>query len=194
MTTQIPVPPDRIETQRLVLRCWTVSDAPRFKRSLDASLPEMQAWIDWTRREPSEITVIEERLAGYERDFHDGGNALYAILDRDEADVLGGIGLYRRVGPGALEVGYWIRSDQAGRGLATEATRILSAIGLRLAGVERLEIHCDPRNGASVAIPRKLGYDHRETHQGPVREDGAPARETMVWVLDAPGPGEGGLA
>jgi RimJ/RimL family protein N-acetyltransferase len=194
MTTGIAPPPDRLETERLVLRCWTASDAPRFKRALDASLLEMRPWIDWTRREPSEIGVIEERLAGYERDFHERGNALYAILDTDEVEVLGGIGLYRRVGPGALEVGYWIRSDQAGRGLATEATRIITEVGLALAGVERLEIHCDPRNGASVAIPRKLGYHLHETRTGKNREDGEPPRETMVWMLEAQGSGEGGAA
>ena len=31
----------------------------------------------------------------------------------------------RRVGPVAIEIGYWIRSDHAGRGYATEAAAIL---------------------------------------------------------------------
>jgi len=187
-----PIPATPIRTARLLLRCWEPADAPRFKRSLDASLPELRRWIPWAREEPSELHVLEERLAGYERDFHAGANALYAILDADGRDVLGGVGLYRRVGPGALEIGYWIRSDLAGRGLATEAAAALTQAGLALEGIERLEIRCDPANAASAAVPRKLGYNHARTVETPLDEGGR--RLTMIWELsptNVTGPADG---
>ncbi len=177
----IGIPATPIRTARLLLRSWEPGDAPRFKRSLDASLPELRRWIPWARDEPSELSVLEARLAGYESDFVSGGNALYAILDPDGAEILGGVGLYRRVGPGALEIGYWIRSDLAGRGLATEATEALTHVGLAVDGIERIEIRCDPENAASAAVPRKLGYRHVRTIETPLEEGGT--RLTMVWEL-----------
>ena len=42
----------------------------------------------------------------YRDDFFAGRNALYALLDHDDREVMGGAGLYRtRVGPGAIEIG-----------------------------------------------------------------------------------------
>jgi RimJ/RimL family protein N-acetyltransferase len=65
------------------------------------------------------------------------------------------------VGPGAIEIGYWIRDAAAGRGFATEASRALTAVGFGLEGIERIEIHCATDNAASRRVPEKLGYQPR---------------------------------
>lgn len=147
------------------------------------SLAELQPWIPWANDEPSELPILEKRLRGYHEDFFSGRNALYAIMDHEEKEILGQIGLYRRIGPGALEVGYWIRSDVAGRGYATEATAALTPVGFAVAGIERLEIRCDPRNVPSAAVPKKCGYRLREILKGnDTGVDGAP-RDTMIWEM-----------
>ena len=179
------VPPERIESERLVIRCWHPDDASLFKAALDESLPELQRWIPWAMKEPSKLDVLEDRLSGYRDDFFAGRNALFALMDPDETEVLGGAGLYRRVGPGALEIGYWVRSDQAGQGLATEVARVMTDVGFMLAGIERLEIHCDPHNGPSAAVPRKLGYEHSETLVDHVVGPSGESRDTMIWRLTA---------
>ncbi|HUG01881.1 MAG TPA: GNAT family N-acetyltransferase [Longimicrobiales bacterium] len=167
------------------MRCWEPADAPLCRHAIDSSLPELRPWIPWAKHEPSSLPELKARLAAYRRDFLEGRNALYAVLDRGETEVLGGAGLYRRVGPGALEVGYWIRSDQAGRGLATEAAGALTGAALATDGIDRIEIHCDPRNVASAAIPRKLGYRYRETSIGNARTPDGEPRDTMIWELTA---------
>jgi RimJ/RimL family protein N-acetyltransferase len=49
--------------------------------------------------------------------------------------------------------------------------------------VQRVEIHCDPRNVASAAVPRKLGFTHEATlRQRAVTSDGK-LRDTMIWTL-----------
>ncbi len=107
------------------------------------------------------------------------------MFDAAEAELLGGVGLYRRVGPGALEIGYWVRSDRTGRGIATEAARALTGAAFATAGVDRVEVHCDPRNAASAAVPGKLGYRHRETREGDARTPDGEPRATMIWELSA---------
>lgn len=177
------VPPERVESERLLIRCWHPHDAPVFKVALDSSLPELQRWIPWATNEPSPIDVLEDRLSGYRDDFFAGRSALFALMDPDETEVLGGVGLYRRVGPGALEIGYWVRSDQAGQGLATEAASAMTDVGFMLSGIERIEIHCDPLNAPSVAVPEKLGYELAETLVDHMVSPSGASRDTMIWLL-----------
>lgn len=179
------IPPRRIRSDRLLLRCWEPGDAPLLERALEISWPELQRWIPWVFREPEDAAALADRLRGYESDFVEGRNALYAIMDLVESEVWGGAGLYRRVGPGALEIGYWVRTDRAGRGIATEAAALLTRAGLGLPRIDRIEIRCDPDHTASAAVPRKLGYRLREV-LGP--ESGGPSsaqRDTMVFELSA---------
>ena len=48
----------------------------------------------------------------------------------------------------------------------------------------RVEIHCDPSNASSAAVPRKLGFTHEATLRNHVlfRET---MRDTMIWSLFA---------
>ena len=70
-----------------------------------------------------------------------------------EDRVLGCAGRHRRVDPGALDIGYWLRTSETGRGTMTEAVRALANEALSLAGVDRVEIHCDAANDRARPSP-----------------------------------------
>ena len=55
-------PPYRIETERLVIRCWNPADAPLLKEAIDSSLEELQAWMPWAA--DYSRASAEEYLAG----------------------------------------------------------------------------------------------------------------------------------
>ena len=63
--------------------------------------------------------------------------------------VAGSFGLHRRVGRGAIEVGYWVHADYVRRGYATAGAYGLTAVALQLADVERVLIRTDEKNVAS---------------------------------------------
>jgi len=174
-------PPQRVDTERLVLRCWQPSDAPRLKAAIDASLPELLPWIPWAVHEPSPLAAVEQRLITFRDTFAIGPNWAFGLFDREEAEVLGGIGLHARVGPTALEIGYWVRTDVAGRGYATEAAGALTPVALAM-GAGHLEIHCDPLNLASAGVAAKLGYRHAATRPRDFPAPGGERRDTMIWV------------
>jgi RimJ/RimL family protein N-acetyltransferase len=158
---------------------------------VDASLAHLQAWMPWAMAEPTPLAGIEARLAGFAEDFDAGRQWLYGLFTPDQARVLGGIGLEPLTSspagaPDAVELGYWLRADATGRGLATEAARAAVDLAASLPGIGRIEIHCDPRNVASAAVPRRLGFRHTRTvSAGRLTPEGAP-RDTMVWER-APG-------
>jgi RimJ/RimL family protein N-acetyltransferase len=176
-------PPRRIETDRLVLRALEPDLAPLVKAAIDASLPELKAWLPWAAGEP---TPIEEKVAyaeGAAAAFDAGEDFTYAILDPTETEALGSSGLHARCGEGCLEIGYWIRTDRTGEGLATEAAGALTRVALGLAGVERVVIECDPDNVPSRRIPERLGYTLIEHRVGDIVGPEGEPRDTLRFEL-----------
>ena len=155
--------PLRIDTERLTLRCWTEADAEQLREAIDGSLDHLRAWLPWAHAEPKSVEETRKLLRGFEEKFRAGEDFTFGIFSRDDASVIGGCGLHRRVGEGALEIGYWVRADQTRRGFATEAARALTRAGLEAFGIDRIRIHCDPRNVASRRVPERLGYTVVET-------------------------------
>jgi RimJ/RimL family protein N-acetyltransferase len=64
-------------------------------------------------------------------------------------------------------------------------TAALTNAGFSIPGRSRIEIHCDPRNEPSAAIPRKLGYSLTEIRRDVETSSDDPERSTMVWTLSA---------
>ena len=96
--------------------------------------------------------------------------------------LAGGIGLMARIGPGGLEIGYWVRQAYTRRGLATAAAAALVEQAFRLPGVDRVEIVHDELNVASGGVPRKLGFTEVErAPDGPARA--GRHRLGVVWRL-----------
>ena len=114
--------------------------------------------MPWAHDEPRPLDERIELLRVFRGRFDLGEDFVYGIFTRDESEVVGGSGLHTRVGEGALEIGYWIRASRVGLGLARETAAALTAVAFRVCGVDRVEIRVDPANGASLRVPRALGF------------------------------------
>ncbi|MFN0009430.1 MAG: GNAT family N-acetyltransferase [Planctomycetota bacterium] len=176
-------PAYRIETERLVLRCFDPKDAPALKAAVDASIDHIRPWIPWARDEPQTLDQKVETLRNARGQFDLGRDRLYGVFDRSESRLLGGVSLHDRAGEGARELGYWIAKEHARQGFTTEATSALVRTAFEIDLLERVEIHCEPENGPSVAVARKLGFRHDGTLRARFpRRDGPPA-SCMIWSL-----------
>ena len=82
-------------------------------------------------------------------------------------------------------IGYWIHAAHINQGLATEAAAALTRVAFEVNDVERVEIHCDPANVRSAAVPRKLGYAHEATLRRRAQAGDGTHRDTMIWTLFA---------
>jgi len=111
--------------------------------------------------------------------------AIYGVFDPDESRALGGSGLHPRGGEGSLEIGYWIRSDSIGHGLATEVAAVLTRVGFEHFGLARVDLSVDPENERSRRIPRKLGFVEEGTlrRRLPPKTDDGPRRDQLMFSM-----------
>jgi len=175
-------PAYRIETKRLVIRCYNPSDAPLLAESVTESLEHLRPWMPWVYNEPEPIEEKFQRLKLFRGNFDLGQNFTYGIFNPEGTKLVGGTGLHTHLGESELEIGYWIHKDYINQGLITESTAALIKVAFELMHVHRLEIHCDPGNVASAAIPHKLGFTHEGTLRAKTRFlDGW--SDSMIWGL-----------
>jgi RimJ/RimL family protein N-acetyltransferase len=184
MAWEGPSAPYRIETERLVVRCYEPSDAPLLKEAIDSSLEHLRQWMPWAHSEPQTLEEKIELVKLFRSNFDTGENFTYGIFAADESELLGGTGLHPRIGPGGLEIGYWVRASATRRGIVTESAAALTRVGFEICGADRIEIRIEPRNDASLGIPRKLGFVEEATlrRRLPGRE-GAPLRDVTIFTM-----------
>ena len=184
MAWEGPPAPYRIETERLVIRCYEPRDAPLLKESVDSSLEHLRDWMPWAEEEPQTLEQKVELSRQFRSAFDAGENFTYGILDRDETELLGGTGLHGRIGPGGLEIGYWVRASATRQGIVTESTAALTRVGFEICEADRIEIRIEPRNEASLGVPRKLGYTEEATlrRRLPGRV-GGPLRDVTIFTM-----------
>jgi RimJ/RimL family protein N-acetyltransferase len=177
-------PPYRVVTDRVVARCWEPRDAPLLKEAVDSSLGELRPWMPWALSEPQTVEEKVQLLRRFRGQFDLGEGFVYGLFSPDESEVVGGSGLHARVGVGAFEIGYWIRSSMAGQGIATEVSAALTRVGFELCGADRIEIHVEPANEPSLRIPRKLGYVEEATLRRRLyAAPGGEPRDAVVFSL-----------
>ena len=112
---------------------------------------------------------------------------MLGIFERDESRVLGGSGLHTRHGPEALEIGYWLRADSEGKGLASEAAAALTRVAFERCGVDRVEVRIDPANERSQRVPERLGFTHEATlrRRLPGKLGGGDLRDAVIFSMFA---------
>lgn len=179
-------PPERIDVAEVgvVLRRHLSTDIDALHTMIEESRDHLRPFMPWADQARDETAAFVAKSAeGWEAgtDFnylvavHDG------VLPGHPERLLGGAGLDSRPGPGALEIGYWLRPDATGCGVMTAVSRCLSDVAVTLAGVDRVVICCDEANVRSLAIPRRLGFSLDRFEERPVTAPGEHGR-SMVWV------------
>ncbi len=179
-------PPERLALPGgLALRRRGTADAAAVNETVIRNLEHLRPWMEWAKSAPSLARTTEMTQLGRQA-WEDGTDYLF-VVDRESAPggVLGMFGLHSRVGPGALEIGYWVDAAHTGRGIATAGAAALTAAALALPGIERVEIHCDEANLASAAVPRKLGYRLDRIRDAGITAPAETGRK-MIWVTDRP--------
>lgn len=172
----------RVETPRLVLRCWSPEDAPALRAALDKSDEHLRPWIPFMKDEPRSLEGTVEWLRGHRAAFDLGKNFRFGVFLK-AGQLVGENMLLRRVGPDALEIGYLTHLGFEGRGYASEASAALVRVAFDLYGARRVEIHHAAENGASAAIPRRLGLRREATLHDRIKDTEGRRHDLVIWCL-----------
>jgi ribosomal-protein-serine acetyltransferase len=164
----------------VTLRRWRAADSEAVCDLVLGSLEHLRPWMPWAAGYgPEDAAQFTERC---EQEWETGAAFNYAITSGGAA--VGSCGLMARIGPGGLEIGYWVDAGHLRRGLATAAAAALVSAAFGLPGIDRVEIVHDEANVASSGVPRKLGFTEiaRRPHpDGP--ETPAESGTDVVWRL-----------
>ena len=148
--------PERIETERLVLRVRTVADAEDIHAY--ASLPEVSypAGFPPVKTLEDEIYYLEHILP--ERNEKNNLPAGYGIVAKGTDKVIGSVDFPRRHEDDVLEIGYILHPDYWGRGYVLEAARTLNDLAFKELNLHKIELTCFCYNVQSQRVAEKLGF------------------------------------
>jgi RimJ/RimL family protein N-acetyltransferase len=156
-----------LETERLVLRRFTMADADDLV-NLDAD-PDVMRYITGgvpTSRDEIETEVLPAFLDYYQRY---AGFGFWAAMEKATGEFLGWF--HFRPGPdaapGEVELGYRLRKSAWGKGYATEGSRALIRKGFTEFGVQRVVAEAMAINAASRRVMEKAGLKLVRTFHQP---------------------------
>jgi [ribosomal protein S5]-alanine N-acetyltransferase len=166
--TPTDVPATIFETERLLVRPWTVEDAPAAFAIFGD--PEVARFAG---PRPESVEVSRARLERWIEHFarRNDGLGFWAVVERASGAIVGEVKLVPYGGPlednPEVELGYFIARPHWGRGYATEAARGALRYGFERLGLPRIWVMARCENGASLRVIAKLGARHvRQEWQG----------------------------
>lgn len=173
----------KIETERLIIRCYKPEDAARLHEAITTSMDHLSPWMPWINQEAGAVEGKLDRIRTFRGEFDLGKDYVFGIFNKPETKLIGSTGLHTRIGEGAREIGYWISAEFLNQGFALEAVGALIKTGFEIEGLSRIEIHCTVENIRSQAIPRKLGFKLETVLKSNPMDVEEFFRETMIWSL-----------
>lgn len=156
-----PQPPQLpIRTERLTLRRTIPEDAAAMARAW--ADPEFARYLLLPQQNQAEVTFATLRRS---KPSEDGQHRMLTLVMEHEGTAVGNVVLILEgAGLTTAEIGWTIHPWAAGKGLATEAARVLMALAFEHYGVRRVVANLDAANERSAALAERLGM-RRETHR-----------------------------
>jgi len=143
-----------LKTERLVLRPFTLADAPQVQRLAAAR----EIALNTLRiPHPYPVGAAEAWIAK----MGSGPEATFAITGNGE--VMGAIGLVVDRTHNRAELGYWLGVPFWGKGYTTEAARAMLRFGFEELLLNRIFADVFSRNTASQRVLQKIGMKHEGT-------------------------------
>ena len=147
-----------LKSKRIQLRSLRRSDAKAVYSAIDASRAELDKFMIWS---PSTQSV-KDTVDFIHRTFSERrrGSALgFGIFDAETKGYIGNVGLLNlRSDIRSAEIGYWIRSDRAGQGFATEASALTLKFAFEVWRAHRVILRAATDNRGSIRVAEKLGF------------------------------------
>jgi RimJ/RimL family protein N-acetyltransferase len=157
-----------LETDRLVLQRFSRRDATTLDDAIRASLPDLNQWLPWARMDyntgDTGAFLRESMLA-----WRDDRAWDYSIRAKEDTGRhVGNVSFWTVSKLGKImEIGYWVRSDETGKGVCTEAVDRILEEAFGALGYHKAVLRIAVGNDASDRVAQKLGF----IREGVLREE-----------------------
>lgn len=147
------------------IRPYEPEDAPALHAAVRESIVELAPWLEWCH--PDYASSEAEAWIEYCRQARAAGDEYqFAIVD-EAGGYLGGCGLNKlQHDHRVANLGYWVRTSAAGRGVATAAVGQLAVFAFRETDLHRLEIIAAAGNRASQLVAERVGATREAVVEG----------------------------
>lgn len=144
-----------VQTERLLIREFVEDDAEAFHRF--NSDPEVMRYTGDTPT--TSIQQARQMIRDYP-DYRRHGYGRWAVVYKPDERVIGFNGLKYLDGLEETDLGYRLRSDYWGRGIATESSLAIVRYGFETLGLQRIIGLVFPVNLASIRVLEKIGMHY----------------------------------
>lgn len=158
----------------LVLRPWTEDDVDAMVTGCND--PDVAWWIPTI---PSPYTK-EDALAFIRGDVQPDADAMAIELG---GRVVGGIGMGVISNDHRATLGYWVAAEARGRGICTQALRLLARHALDELELQRVDLITDPDNFASQRVAEKVGFQREGVLRAHLRHPDGRIRDSVMFSL-----------
>ncbi len=149
-----------LETERLILRAFGLGDAPEVQRLAgDKAIADGAINVP----HPYEDGMAEEWISTHQAEFSSGHAVTFAIVLKDDGQLIGAIGLREITEDGRATLGYWVGKPYWNRGFCTEAATAVIDYAFAELGVVLIEASHLTNNPASGRVMQKLGMRYEGT-------------------------------
>ena len=178
--------PERIETERLVLRVPGRGDGAVLNDAIRVSLDELGPWLPWAGKLPT-VDESEAHCRRQRGKFILREDFVFMIFERtadgSEGELLGGTGLHRIDWPlRRFEIGYWRKTGCEGRGIVTETVKAMARLAFDTLGARRVEVRMDDNNERSWKVAERAGFTLEALLRFDAVTPGGEPRSTRVYA------------
>lgn len=152
----------KIETDRLLLRQYTLNDAPFIYKLMNS-----EGWLknigdrNIKTLEDAEAYMLKNYLSSYEKH----GFGPYLVSMKEDGTPLGSAGLYKRDNLEHPDVGFAFMSEFGNKGYAYEAAKAVMQFASERLGLETIVGITIETNLSSIKLLKKLGLAEIGTYK-----------------------------
>ncbi|MEP7099283.1 MAG: GNAT family protein, partial [Burkholderiales bacterium] len=163
--------PERIETERLILRVARGDDAAALNAAVCGSLDDLRVYMPWAQAAPSLAQSNADCRRMQAKFLLREDLAMFMFerrADGSEGGFIGGTGLHRISWTvRRFEIGYWCRTSRQGQGYVTEAVQALTRFAFQRLQARRVELRMDDGNERSWKVAQRASF----AFEGVLRSD-----------------------
>ena len=174
--------PPILETERLILRPFQISDAARVKALAGAS-EIYKATLNIPH--PYEDGMAEKWIASHASRFYQGDAVDLAVTLKTDGILIGAIGLDATLRHQGAELGYWIGVSYWGNGYCTEAAIAVIRYGFTVMNhhkIASMHMECNPASGR---VMQKAGMRQEGVLIDQMIKDGRHHTMIVYGIIDS---------